>query len=66
MDQVHALGNERIGLLIKRYYWPAFISVIVSALYNVVGRIFIGQGVGAEALSGLTIIFPIMLIIMAF
>ncbi|MCF8358054.1 MAG: MATE family efflux transporter [Prolixibacteraceae bacterium] len=66
MDQVHALGNERIGLLIKRYYWPAFISVIVSALYNVVDRIFIGQGVGAEALAGLSIIFPIMLIMMAF
>ncbi|HPR32638.1 MAG TPA: MATE family efflux transporter, partial [Prolixibacteraceae bacterium] len=66
MNEIHALGNERIGLLIKRYYWPAFISVMVSALYNIVDRIFIGQGVGAEALSGLSIIFPIMLIMMAF
>lgn len=66
MDNSHELGNARVGLLIKKYYWPAFISVIVSSLYNIVDRIFIGQGVGAEALSGLSIIFPIMLIMMAF
>jgi len=66
MDNSHELGNAKVGLLIKKYYWPAFVSVIVSSLYNIVDRIFIGQGVGAEALSGLSIIFPIMLIMMAF
>jgi putative MATE family efflux protein len=66
MDKTHELGNAKVGLLIKKYYWPAFVSVIVSSLYNIVDRIFIGQGVGAEALSGLSIIFPIMLIMMAF
>lgn len=66
MDNTHELGNAKVGLLIKKYYWPAFISVFISSLYNIVDRIFIGQGVGAEALSGLSIIFPIMLIMMAF
>ncbi|MDA3928009.1 MAG: MATE family efflux transporter [Prolixibacteraceae bacterium] len=66
MDNTYELGNEKVGLLIKKYYWPAFISVIVSALYNIVDRIFIGQGVGTAALSGLSIIFPIVLIMMAF
>jgi putative MATE family efflux protein len=66
MSKTHELGNEKIGLLIKKFYWPAFISVSVSALYNIVDRIFIGQGVGAEALSGVSIVFPIMLIFMAF
>ncbi|HKM95016.1 MAG TPA: MATE family efflux transporter [Prolixibacteraceae bacterium] len=66
MEQSHELGNAKVGLLIKKYYWPAFVSVIVSSLYNIVDRIFIGQGVGAEALSGLSIIYPIMLIMMAF
>lgn len=65
-NNTYELGNEKIGLLIKKYYWPAFISVIVSAMYNIVDRIFIGQGVGAAALSGLSIVFPIMLIMMAF
>ncbi|MBN2806055.1 MAG: MATE family efflux transporter [Prolixibacteraceae bacterium] len=66
MDNTYELGNAKVGLLIKKYYWPAFVSVIVSVLYNIVDRIFIGQGVGAEALSGLSIVFPVMLIIMAF
>lgn len=66
MDHTQALATDKIGSLIKRYYWPAFISVFVNALYNIVDRIFIGQGVGSGALSGLSIIFPIMLIIMAF
>ena len=65
-SNTYELGNARIGFLIKKYYWPAFISVMVSAMYNIVDRIFIGQGVGAAALSGLSIVFPIMLIMMAF
>lgn len=49
-----------------KYFVPAFIGVFVNALYNIVDRIFIGQGVGAEALSGISVIFPVMLIMMGF
>ncbi len=49
-----------------KYFVPAFIGVFANTLYNIVDRIFIGQGVGAEALSGISIIFPVMLIMMAF
>ncbi|WP_319480156.1 MATE family efflux transporter [uncultured Draconibacterium sp.] len=49
-----------------KYFIPAFIGVFVNALYNIVDRIFIGQGVGAEALSGISVIFPVMLIMMGF
>lgn len=49
-----------------KYFVPAFVGVFVNALYNIVDRIFIGQGVSAEALSGVSVIFPIMLIMMAF
>jgi putative MATE family efflux protein len=67
MDKnTYELGNEKVGLLIKRFYWPAFISVFVSSLYNIVDRVFIGQEVGSAALAALSIIFPIMLIMMAF
>ncbi len=45
---------------------PAFAGVIISSLYNIVDRIFIGQGVGSLALSGLSAIFPIMVIMVAF
>ncbi len=49
-----------------KYFIPAFIGVFVNALYNIVDRIFIGQGVGAMALSGVSVIFPVMLVMIAF
>jgi putative MATE family efflux protein len=52
--------------LLLKYYFPAFAGVIIHSLYNIVDRIFIGQGVGAIALSGLSVVFPIMIIYMAF
>ncbi len=61
-----ALGNQPIGKLLWQYFLPAFAGVIINSLYNIVDRIFIGQGVGALALSGLSAVFPIMLIMMAF
>lgn len=52
--------------LLWKYFLPAFTGVVVNALYNIVDRIFIGQGVDALALSGLSAVFPLMLIIFAF
>lgn len=66
MDKIRELGEAKIGPLVLKFFIPAFVGVIVNALYNIVDRIFIGQGVGAEALSGISVIFPIMLILMAF
>lgn len=60
------LGDTNIGRLMFRYFVPAFIGVFANALYNIVDRIFIGRGVGAEALSGVSVIFPVMLIMMGF
>jgi putative MATE family efflux protein len=65
-DKVNALENARIPALMWKYFLPAFAGVIINSLYNIVDRIFIGQGVGALALSGLSAVFPIMLIMMAF
>lgn len=66
MKNMQELGEAHIGRLMLKYFVPAFIGVFVNALYNIVDRIFIGQGVGAEALSGISVVFPIMLIIMGF
>jgi len=65
-DKLDLLRNEPVNKLIWRFFWPAFAGVIATSLYNIVDRIFIGQGVDAEALSGVTAVFPIMVIIMAF
>jgi putative MATE family efflux protein len=65
MDKAHELGEGNIPRLMVKYFIPAFIGVFVNALYNIVDRIFIGQGVSAVALSAVSVIFPVMLIMMA-
>ena len=65
-DKTKILETERIGKLLWLYAWPAVISQIIASIYNIVDRIFIGQGVGALAIAGLAITMPIMNIIHAF
>lgn len=60
------LANERIGKLIWQYSLPAITGTVVMSLYNVVDRIFIGQGVGPLAISGLALTFPFMIFLLAF
>lgn len=60
------LGTENIGKLLMRYAVPAVIAMTASSLYNIVDRIFIGQGVGPLAISGLAVTFPIMNLSAAF
>jgi putative MATE family efflux protein len=65
LDRSKQLGEEKIGKLLMKFSIPAIVGMLVNALYNVVDRIFIGQ-VDTLALSGVTITFPISIIIMAF
>lgn len=60
------LATERIGKLIWEFSIPAITGTVVMSLYNVVDRIFIGQGVGPLAISGLTLTFPFMNVLLAF
>jgi len=60
------LETEKVSTLLWRYAIPAIISSSVVALYNVVDRIYLGQGVGAMAISGLAITFPLLVFLQAF
>lgn len=60
------LGTEKIGKLLMQYAIPAIIAMTASSLYNMVDSIFIGQGVGTMAISGLAITFPLMNLAAAF
>lgn len=55
-----ALGTEPVGKLLVQYATPAIVAMMASSLYNMVDSIFIGQGVGPMAISGLAITFPFM------
>ncbi len=60
------LGTGKIGSLLLRYSTPAIVGMTASSLYNIIDRIFIGQGVGALAISGLALTLPIMNLAVAF
>jgi len=65
MSRNRMLGIEKIGRLLIKLSVPATVSMLVNALYNIVDTIFIGRGVGYLAIGGLTIAFPIQMLIMA-
>ena len=64
-DRNKMLGEEKISSLLWKLSLPATIGMLVNALYNVVDTIFIGYGVGPLAIGGLTIAFPIQMLVMA-
>ena len=57
---INRLGSGKISRLLWEYSIPAVVGMLVMSLYNVIDRIFIGQGVGPEAIAGLAITFPVM------
>ena len=60
------LGTKPVGKLLMQYSIPAIIAMTAASLYNMVDSIFIGQGVGPMAISGLAITFPFMNLTAAF
>lgn len=67
MSSTDSLGSEQIHKLLLKYSVPAIVGMMVNALYNVVDRIFIGNSeqLSHEGLAGITISFPIMILILA-
>lgn len=62
------LGTERIGRLLLKLSVPAIMAQLVNVLYNIVDRAYIGNipETGAQAIAGLGITMPIIVLIMAF
>lgn len=61
-----SLGTDSLGRLLARYAIPAIIAMASSSLYHIIDSIFIGNGVGGAAISGMAITLPIMNIASAF
>jgi putative MATE family efflux protein len=66
MDRSEKLGTNSIISLLVEFSIPSIIGMLVSALYNVIDRIFIGNSVGEPGIAAITIAFPIMQLQMAF
>ena len=60
------LGTEKIGKLIRKFSIPCIISLLVNSLYNIVDQIFIGWGVGYLGNGATNVVFPLVMIGLAF
>ena len=62
------LGTEKILKLMLQLALPSVLAQIVNVLYNIIDRIYIGRipGVGAAALTGVGVTFPVITIVSAF
>ena len=59
------LATEKIGKLMAKFCIPAVIGMVVTALYNFVDQIFIGQGVGIFGNAATNVQFPISTVTIA-
>lgn len=68
MNNKEYLGKERIGKLLVKLAIPSVIAQLVNMLYNIIDRVYIGHmpEVGSEALTGVGVCLPLILIVSAF
>lgn len=65
-NRLSELENSPIGKLLYKYSLPSIVGMVVMSVYNIIDRMFIGQGVGPDAIAGLAITFPVMNVSAAF
>lgn len=58
--------DDPLGRLILKLSIPAFLAIVMNLLYGFVDGIFIGKGIGSYALGGVTIVFPLTIIVVSF
>jgi len=60
------LGEQKITNLLWQFSVPAIIGMLSSSLYMIINRLFVGNVVGSDAISGMSVTMPISFILMAF
>lgn len=58
--------NGKLFPMILKFSIPAAISLLITAIYNIVDRMFVGNFCGTSALAGLSVCFPLSYMMMAF
>jgi putative MATE family efflux protein len=65
LNSTDRIGTEKIGKLLWDFSIPAIIGMVVNAVYNIVDRIYVGQGVDPLGIAGITVAMPLVMILMA-
>lgn len=55
-------GNENIGRLFRSLFIPTLIGMMFNSALNICDGMFVGHGVGADALAAINIVAPLFLI----
>lgn len=58
--------NDKLFPMILKFSIPAAVSLLITAVYNIVDRMFVGNFNGTSALAGLSVCFPLSYMMMAF
>ena len=59
IKSANPLGTQKESKLLVKFAIPCIISMLVTALYNIVDQIFIGQGIGINGNAATNITFPL-------
>lgn len=59
IQQNNPLGTEKISRLLLKFAVPSIIAMLVSALYNIVDQIFVGNSVGMLGNAATNVAFPL-------
>jgi len=65
-SETKELASGKIGRLLLKYSWPALVAMALNALYAVVDRAFIGHGCGVDAMAGIQLALPAMMLLTSF
>ena len=63
IKSANPLGTQKESKLLVKFAIPCIISMLVTALYNIVDQIFIGQGIGINGNAATNITFPLLSLI---
>ena len=55
-------GNEKIGRLFRAMFFPTLVAMVFNSVLNLCDGMFVGHGVGSDALAAINIVAPMFLI----
>ncbi len=66
MKRAIDLKSDRVESLMRKLAIPSFLGIVINLLYGFIDGIFIGKGVGTAALGGVTVVFPLTIMVISF
>ena len=55
-------NSENVGDLFRKLFYPTLLGMVFAILFNITDGIFVGRGIGSEALAAINIVAPMFLI----